>query len=712
MSDPIDDKTHAARPASDPEEIARRHQAARAREQPNQIGPYKILETLGEGGMGMVYLAERTKPIHRRVALKIIKLGMDTKQVIARFETEREALALMNHPNVARVFDAGATETGRPFFVMEYVAGIPITDYCDKHRLTTEERLKLFMQVCHAVQHAHQKGIIHRDIKPSNVLVTVQDGEPTPKVIDFGVAKATQHRLTERTVFTEQGQLIGTPGYMSPEQAEMTSLDIDTRTDIYSLGVLLYELLVGALPFDLESLRQVAFGEIQRIIREVEPPRPSTKLSSFQFESGAAATGHKSEPGAQATGPSKARAKTTSRLDDVARRRRTEPKTLIRQLRGDLDWIIMKAMEKDRIRRYDTANGLALEIERYLNHEPILAHAPSVTYHVGKFVRKHSVGLTAVGLVAFSLGFAIYARVSAREASWSARLQTYRVLFEVKEASLRDRQRVIAECGRLIEDDPRFAPAYAIRGYAFFLKGQDEAAWADCMRAIELDPNNALGQRVKGYLLLQRGDFAGAVAAYDAGIRSLSLDIDYPRDFHNRARAHRMLGHLEAALADHERAVALAPTSGLVYVGRGVTRRMAGDEEGAINDFARAAELDPGWFLQAQQWIWEIRMTRDGSEDREAAAQALERARGRTSNSFEMAMLGVSLGEVTPDEAFAEAKTDRLRSVAHYYVGARFLVEGRRDDARAHFEQCLARGAHDLPEADLARWRLRQLSDK
>ena len=280
------DDTQSIRPASDPREIARQNlqRPSEAVAKPERIGPYKILETLGEGGMGIVYLAEQSKPIHRRVALKIIKLGMDTKQVIARFETEREALALMNHPNVAKVFDASATETGRPYFAMEYVAGIPITEYCDKHRLNTEERLHLFMDVCHAVQHAHQKGIIHRDIKPSNVLVAVQDEKPMPKVIDFGVAKATQHRLTERTLFTEQGQLIGTPGYMSPEQAEMTALDIDTRTDIYSLGVLLYELLVGAMPFDTKTLLQAGFAEIQRIIREVEPPKPSTRLSALASE--------------------------------------------------------------------------------------------------------------------------------------------------------------------------------------------------------------------------------------------------------------------------------------------------------------------------------------------------------------------------------------------------------------------------------------------
>ncbi len=354
------DDTHPLRPESDPREIARRFAERSGDKPPERIGPYKILGVLGEGGMGIVYLAEQEKPIHRRVALKIIKLGMDTKQVIARFETEREALALMNHPNVAKVFDAGATETGRPYFAMEYVAGIPITDYCDKHRLSTDERLRLFMEVCQAVQHAHQKGIIHRDIKPSNVLVSVQDEKLVPKVIDFGVAKATQQRLTERTLFTEQGQLIGTPGYMSPEQAEMTALDIDTRTDIYSLGVVLYELLVGALPFDTKTLLQGGFAEIQRIIREVEPPKPSTKLSSL---------------GADST--------------TIAQKRRTELRTLARQIRGDLDWIVMKCLEKDRTRRYDTANSLALEIGRYLNSEPILAGPPSTTYRMRKFVRRN-----------------------------------------------------------------------------------------------------------------------------------------------------------------------------------------------------------------------------------------------------------------------------------------------------------------------------------
>jgi serine/threonine protein kinase/tetratricopeptide (TPR) repeat protein len=338
----------------------------------DRIGPYRILREIGEGGMGLVYEAEQQEPVRRKVALKLIKFGMDTKAVVARFESERQALAMMNHPNIASVYDAGATQEGRPFFAMEYVQGIPITQYCDKHRLTIKERLALFIQVCTGVQHAHQKGIIHRDIKPSNVLVAIQDDKAVPKIIDFGVAKATSQRLTERTAATELGQLIGTPEYMSPEQAEMTNLDIDTRTDVYSLGVLLYELLSGVQPFDPRELRQAGLIELQRMLREVEPPKPSAQVNHLR-----------------------------DRATTSAASRRVDVKTLRRHLTGDLDWITMKALEKDRTRRYETANALAFDVQRYLDDDPVLARAPSATYRLGKFVRKYKagVGITALVLI-------------------------------------------------------------------------------------------------------------------------------------------------------------------------------------------------------------------------------------------------------------------------------------------------------------------------
>src|SRR5712671_4235504 len=308
-----------------------------------RIGHYKLLQQIGEGGCGVVYMAEQEGPVRRRVALKIIKPGMDTKSVIARFEAERQALALMDHPNIARIFDAGATESGRPYFVMELVRGIKITEYCDQHSLTTQERLKLFVQVCQAVQHAHQKGIIHRDIKPSNILVTQSlEGVATPMVIDFGVAKATTgQRLTDKTVFTAFEMLIGTPAYMSPEQAELSSVDVDTRTDIYSLGVLLYELLTSTIPFDTRELLKAGLDEVRRVIRTEEPVRPSTRLSAMM----------------------------AADLTSVSQHRQSDPPKLIRDVRGDLDWIVMKALEKDRTRRYPTVNALAVDVWHYLSGE-------------------------------------------------------------------------------------------------------------------------------------------------------------------------------------------------------------------------------------------------------------------------------------------------------------------------------------------------------
>ena len=333
----------------------------------SMIGPYKLLQKIGEGGMGIVYMAEQEQPVKRKVALKIIKLGMDTKHVVARFEAERQALAIMDHPNIARVLDGGETESGRPYFVMELVKGIPLTEFCDKNKLTSQERLDLFIKVCQAIQSAHQKGIIHRDLKPSNVLVTLHHGEPMPKVIDFGIAKATNQKLTEKTLFTNYAQMIGTPAYMSPEQAEMSSMDVDTRTDVYSLGVLLYELLTGTTPFPEKELLSQGYGEMQRIIAEQEPERPSVRVSTIQGEQQAL----------------------------TAKNRNEDISTLSKRVSGDLDWIVMKCLEKDRSRRYDTANGLAEDIKRHLANEPVLAAKPTIGYQFTKLYHRHKPAFAA-----------------------------------------------------------------------------------------------------------------------------------------------------------------------------------------------------------------------------------------------------------------------------------------------------------------------------
>jgi serine/threonine protein kinase len=359
-----------------------------------RIGPYRLLQLIGEGGMGEVWLAEQLEPVRRRVAIKVIKAGMDTKQVVARFESERQALALMDHPAIARVLDGGSTPEGRPYFVMEHVAGVSITEHCDTHKLSTEERLELLGEVCDGVQHAHQKAIIHRDLKPSNILVTLVDGRAQPKIIDFGIAKATGARLTEKTLYTEVGSVIGTPEYMSPEQADLTSQDVDTRTDVYSLGVILYQLLTGELPFGSKQLRSSGIEELRRQLKEVEPPRPSTKLTTLG--------------GDDAKG--------------AAKNRNTDAGALKRQLQGDLDAITMKALEKDRRRRYGTPSDLAADLKRHIRHEPVLARAPSAAYRISRYIRRHRLGVgialgLALLLVGFSISTAFQARRIAREAA-------------------------------------------------------------------------------------------------------------------------------------------------------------------------------------------------------------------------------------------------------------------------------------------------------
>jgi tetratricopeptide (TPR) repeat protein/serine/threonine protein kinase len=408
------------------------------------IGPYKLLELIGEGGMGAVWMAEQREPVQRKVALKIIKAGMDTRQVVARFEAERQALALMDHPNIATVFDGGTTSSGRPYFVMELVKGVPITRYCDEHRLTPRERLELFLPVCHAIQHAHTKGIIHRDVKPANILVAPYDGRPVPKIIDFGVAKATGRRLTERTLFTGFGAVIGTFEYMSPEQAELNNQDIDTRSDIYALGVLLYELLTGTTPLSRERLKQAAFTDVLRIIREEEPARPSTRLSESK-----------------------------DTLPSIAAQRHMEPAKLTKLVHGELDWIVMKALEKDRNRRYETANGLATDVQHYLADEAVQACPPSVAYRFRKFARRNKARLALGGLVLFFLV------VLGGGAGWMVRDREVRraaAAQQIQESLTRARQWVV---------ENKLAVARQELATARMRMGSDPAAFGDLAEEVE-----------------------------------------------------------------------------------------------------------------------------------------------------------------------------------------------------------------------------------
>ena len=477
------------------------------REDPGtRIGPYKLLQLIGEGGFGSVFMAEQEKPIRRHVALKVIKLGMDTKQVIARFEVERQALAMMEHPNIARVFDAGTTESGRPYFVMELVRGIPIMEYCNDQKLTNLQRIELFIQVCQAIQHAHQKGVIHRDLKPSNVLVTMHDDKPIPKVIDFGIAKATSARLTEKTLFTEYRQFIGTPAYMSPEQAQLSGLDIDTRSDIYSLGVLLYELLTGSTPFDSKELYAAGYEEIRRIIREVEPPKPSTRISSLG-----------------------------TTLPSVAQQRRIEPAKFAKSITGDLDWIVMKCLEKDRTRRYETANGLMRDIERYLSDEPVEASPPSASYRLRKFVHKYRiplrVGASFVSLLLAATVISSWQAARAGRASASAMASERRAVQERRIAELRQAELLIwrGENLALSEKSWRQAPALydeatrllqkndvqedihllSARGRMYARVGRFREAAADFSRLMDVRPQDFSSWHQGMPLLLQIGDVEG-----------------------------------------------------------------------------------------------------------------------------------------------------------------------------------------------------------
>ncbi|MFN0126293.1 MAG: protein kinase domain-containing protein [Verrucomicrobiales bacterium] len=470
-------------------------------EQPgDRIGHYRLLQRIGAGGFGVVWMAEQEQPVRRRVALKIIKMGMDTREVIARFEQERQALAMMDHPGIAKVFDGGVTQSGRPFFVMELVRGTKITEYCDEQQLPTKERLALLIHVCQAVQHAHQKGVIHRDLKPSNILVTINDGEAVPKVIDFGVAKATQGRLTEATLFTQFEQMVGTPLYMSPEQAGLTSLDIDTRSDIYSLGVLLYELLTGRTPIDTATLAQAGMDEIRRIIREIDPLRPSARVKTLGGDE----------------------------LTTTAKRRHTEAAKLPAALRGDLDWIVMKCLEKDRKRRYDTANGLAQDLQRHLANEVVTARPPTAAYLLGRLMRRHKLAVTAGAAIAASLVIGIAVSV------W----QAVRADREAKRAITAEAQAVAA-----LDELRSAAPAFAAQARSLAARERFAEATEKLDYAIKLRPDVIDHLLTKADLLQCQLQFARAATVYRA---ALSLKPDHSRAQANASLCDRLQTELDA----------------------------------------------------------------------------------------------------------------------------------------------------------------------
>jgi serine/threonine protein kinase/Flp pilus assembly protein TadD len=666
------------------------------------IGPYKLLQKIGEGGMGVVYMADQLAPVRRKVALKIIKPGMDTREVIARFEAERQALALMDHPHIARVFDAGATAAGRPYFVMELVRGVPLTDYCDQNNLPVHERLELFITVCHAVQHAHQKGIIHRDIKPSNVLVTLHDGRAVPKVIDFGVAKAIGQQLTDKTLFTQFAQMVGTPLYMSPEQAELSALGVDTRGDIYSLGVMLYELLTGTTPFDSARMKIVALEEIRRIIREEDPPSPSTRLSSTAGET----------------------------QTSVAAHRHIDPRGLSRLVRGDLDWIVMKALEKDRNRRYETANGLAMDVQRYLNDEPVLACPPSFWYRFRKLARRNKrafgaastaallVLLTAISLAVSNVRIR---QEQARTKKEMVRAENAQKLAENRAEEIRQGVERLKAADGLLErgrwyvgemrwDDahsaftkaielyPEHATMWGERGDLYAGLGLWDLAAADFAREMELREPDAASRWFQYALLrLSIGDSDG----YGKVCRRMrerfarTLDALSASDM---VRTYVLSPGAEADLAWTvelaQKCLASAPDAHWLLFAAGVAHYRAGQYEQAVQQLRESLKLGPHWTGRSRTYpILAMAHRRLGQESE--ARQALDAA----SEAIDRCTRERFLGGERRHWVFHQGVTghwptdwwDYLEA-QHYYRAANLLIKGSSppDDPRLHVLRALA----------------------
>jgi serine/threonine protein kinase len=616
-----------------------------------QIGPYRLLKKLGEGGFGVVFEAEQEEPVKRRVALKVIKLGMDTAEVIVRFEAERQALAMMDHPHIATVLDAGATDSGRPYFVMELVEGQPISEYCDANNLSVAARLELFDQVCTAVQHAHTKGIIHRDLKPNNVLVHTQDGEPFAKVIDFGIAKATSGRLTDKTLLTELHQVMGTPLYMSPEQAEGSS-DIDTRTDIYSLGAMLYELLTGTTPVDSASMRSAVFAEVQRLICEVDPPLPSTRLGQSD-----------------------------TTLSGVATHRSMDSRKLTRTVKGDLDWIVMKALEKDRGRRYETANGLAMDLRRYLAHEPVLAAPPSASYRLQKFVRRNKATVAAGSLIAASLMVGIVAF------AWQARIAQMRAA-ELEQVS-KFQEAMLAQvnptdAGELLSKDvqARFDAALAKAGVPAAVRATQTEAFVQQWQRV--NATDAATNLIDATILKP------AVSAIDKQFKSQPVIDATLRE--TIAHLYVVMGMYDTARPLQERALA-------------IRRRVLGDEHpDTLRSLAGMGRLlqDQGKLDEAERY------------DREAL-QKRRRVLGEDhpDTLLSLANMGVLLdqeGKTSEAEPlFRDALERRRRVVGEDDPGTLFLLndlgtvldeQGKSNEAEGYYRMALEKRRRILGEND------------
>jgi eukaryotic-like serine/threonine-protein kinase len=639
---------------------------------PDRIGGYRIVRILGEGGMGVVYLAEQTEPVRREVALKILKPGMDTRQVVARFEAERQSLAVMEHPGIAKVYDAGATETGRPYFAMERVDGVPITEYCDAHRLDVRARVRLFAQVCRAVQHAHQKGVIHRDLKPSNVLVTVADDQPLCKIIDFGIAKAVEKTLEEQTRLTQLDQSLGTPAYMSPEQVEGAGQDIDTRSDIYSLGVLFYELLAGVLPFEPQAYRGWAFYA-QHLVRE--PPIPSARFAGL--------------PSSEKLG--------------IAQMRRTDPGSLRRQLHGDLDWVAVRALEKDRDRRYETANGFALDLERYLNDEPVLASPPSRAYRTRKFVRRHRLGVTFASVLAVLLiGFAAAMGVQAERIARARDLAVVRQgqaegLIDFMLTDLRAKLEPVGRLDLLNE--------VGHQALAYFAALPEDQFTDDEL----LSRSQALSQI--GQDRINAGEPGGAVATLRESLRLASAlsarGTDDPRRLYQLSQSHFWVGYAawrsggheeaEARFQDYlglaQRLVELEPENldyrlelGYAHSNLGSVREAKGDFEGAVREYSRTLEVKEDLVRRDPErinWVGELAETHNTLAVAYGKMGEYEKARQEHRREYELKLAAL---ELDPTHAYWRSRL----GWAHQFMGNLELLLGQPVAAQRSYQLAAA----------------------